>query len=213
MLGKKATGIVATVVKKGRYNFGFITLGAEGDASAPTIYFNPTAVVDTNLFLRKGYEVELVVGKDEDGRTSAKEIKLTAAGEKTKVERDAAFEARRAERAAAPAPAAAAAVAGGEEDRKPRVRKPRPPAAEGTPLSLKVTCQGHAGEKTVDVHNLISVGRLKGISTTAFEAPVAYNVYHVPKDGSAHVFLTKAVLSTLSNGDKIHLAEPKETTA
>jgi hypothetical protein len=211
MQGKKVVGYVATVVKKGRYTFGFITLGAENDVTAPSIYFNPASVVDSNLFLRKGYEVELVVGRDEDNRASAKEIKLTATGEKIKAERDAAYEARRAERPERPERTAAPAADESTEERKPRVRKPRPPAVEGTPLTLKVTCQGHAGEKTVDVHNLISVGRLKGISTTAFEAPVTYNVYHVPKDGSAHVYLTKSVLSTLSNGDKIHLAEPQQT--
>ncbi len=208
-LGKSATGVVHTLIRKGRFNFGFITIG-EGE-NAPSIYFNPSCLAEPKVYMRRGYEVEFVCAKDEEGRFTAKDIKLTSAGEQTKAENDIAYQAKRAERLAAASVAAPAEAAGETKvTREPRVRKPRGPLPEGAPLVLRVTCQGHAEEKLVNVHSRISIGRLKGVSMQAFDAPLAYNIYHVPSDGSELVFLTKTVLKSLSNNDKIHLAEPAD---
>eukprot|EP01031_Cornospumella_fuschlensis_P042300 gene42300-51658_t len=104
---KKATGVITAVIRK-RGVYGFIAIGGEGETS-PSIYFNTTGLVDSKLFVRRGLEVEFTVAKDEEGRFVAQSVQLTAAGEKTKAEQDAAYEARKAERAAAAAAAPAAA--------------------------------------------------------------------------------------------------------
>lgn len=216
LLGKKSTGTVSSVIRRGKYNFGFISIG-QGE-NAPLIYYNPSGYSDAKLYLRRDFEVEFTVDKDETGRFLAKDIKLTAAGEKLKAERDAEYEAKKAARAAAAAsaPAAAPAAAAPEskkDDKKERRRKPRREAPQGTPLTLRVTCQGKSEEKSVEVHNLISIGKLKGLAIKAIGAEGEFNVYHVPNNGGDMVFLSREVLSSLNNNDKIHLAEPKKETA
>eukprot|EP01039_Chlorochromonas_danica_P000499 gene499-538_t len=207
--GKTVVGVVSTLVRRGKFNFGFITIGE--DESAPSIYFNPSGLVDPKLYLRRGYEVELLVTKDEEGRATAKDIKLTPKGEQAKAENDAIFEAKRKERAAAP-PAAAAAAEGAvetEKKSKPRTRKPRGPVQEGDAISFVVTSQDSNEQKTVETHTLVSLGKLKTVAAKLFDAPLSYQIFLV--DNGKKVRLDKELFSGLKSGDKIHLAAAEET--
>jgi cold shock CspA family protein len=216
MHGKKHVGVVSVLVRKGKFNFGFITVG-EGE-NAPQVYFNPSCLAEDNkVYMRRGYEVEFMCSKDSEGRSTAQDIRLTANGEATKAERDAAYQAKRAERTAAPAAAATPAEAtpapatenNGQRRGKKFLRKPR---VRGTPVTVNVACHGKEGEKAIDIHTQINIGRLKGLAITAFGAPTNYSVYHVSADGS-HVFLNRDILAKLTSNDKLYLGEPKESTA
>lgn len=204
--GKTVVGVVSTLVRRGKFNFGFITIG-EGE-SAPSIYFNPSGLVDPKLYLRRGYEVELLVTKDEEGRATAKDIKLTPKGEQAKAENDAVFEAKRKERAAAP-PAAAEGAVETEKKSKPRTRKPRPPVQEGEAISFVVTSQDSNEQKTVETHTLVSLGKLKTVAAKLFDAPLSYQIFLL--DNGKKVRLDKELFSGLKSGDKIHLAAAEET--
>mmetsp|Transcript_42317 Transcript_42317/g.30989 ORF Transcript_42317/g.30989 Transcript_42317/m.30989 type:complete len:323 (-) Transcript_42317:185-1153(-) len=157
--GTNQTGTVVITIRNRKLNFGFISLAVgekSQDPAVPRIYYNPSYISEKGLYLYRGYEVSFVVGKDEAGRTVAKDIALTENGKTIKITRDAEAEERRKTRsasapaAAAPAPAKASAEEGNTEPKKRRnknrkaaataeggevkekkERAPRPPRAEG----------------------------------------------------------------------------------
>jgi len=202
LIGKKSVGLVAAIVRRGRLKFGFINLGLEEKPETETarIYFSFDHLSDADLFLRRGYPVEFVSLADEKGRPYANEIKLTENGKQVAAEREATISQQRLERSAEESSAP-------KRERAPRERRERK-AVEPRPLSLTVTCDGKSGSKIIEFDVAQSVGKLKNVACTEFEAPIHYNVFHVAKEGQ--VFLTKAILVTLSARDTIHLAEPKD---
>lgn len=212
MIGTTTTGVVSSTFKRYKNAYGFIAIG-EGE-SAPSIYFNFADLSEDNQGLRKGYEVEFQCTKDERDRSVAKNIVLTEKGKAAKAAWEADYETRKKERAAsAPATAAADASAPSAEEKKPRTRKPRAPAPEGTPLTLLVSAHDVSGEKTIEAHNLINIGKLKNLAASALGATGQYSLYHIDASGSK-VFLTRSVIEGLSNNSKIFLDEPaKNETA
>jgi hypothetical protein len=199
-VGQNKVGVVSAIIRKGRVKFGFINIcpGPEIDESAPRIYFNFANLADESVTIRRGYVVSFKVSADEQERAFAENITLTEEGKKIAAAKDAEIAARQSSRPA------------GEDSEKPkrapRERKPQPEK----PVQLKVTCEGKAGAKDVTVNAAQSVGKLKNVATTAWEAPVEFNVYHVSNE-DGHVFMTKAILLALKDGDKVHLAAPKPT--
>jgi hypothetical protein len=210
LIGKVVNGIVSTVVIRGRIKYGFIALGNEDNESDPRVYFNFENQADPSVFIRRGYPVEFVCKLDEQQRTSAFDVKLTEAGKVMAVEREAAIAQKKAERAAAgPAP---------EAERQPRTaaapreRKPRPPREprEDRFVTLKVTCQGHAETKNIEFNLAQSVGKLKNVASTAFDAPVTMNVFHVTASNPEGEYLTKEIMNKMTDNDAIHLGDPKK---
>jgi hypothetical protein len=201
-VGQNKVGVVSAIVRKGRVKFGFINIGngPEIDEAAPRIYFNFAALADSAVTIRRGYIVSFKVSADETQRAFAENIALTEEGKKVAAAKDAEIAARRSTKPAE-------AEDSEKPKRAPRERKPQPERL----VNLVVTCEGKAGSQTLSINQAQSVGKLKNVATTAFEAPVEYNVFHVSADG--HVFMTKAILVALQEGDKIHLAAPKEATA
>jgi hypothetical protein len=199
LMGKKCSGRVSAIVKKGRLRFGFIHIGPIDAApeTLPRIYFN----LDDNQEIRTKYLVEFVVAADEKGRAYASQLALTPEGKVLAAEREAALAARKA----AEKPAAADGAEKQKSERPPREKR----VVEERNIFLRVTCHGNAEEKRIEFNAAQSVGKLKNVATTAFDAPITLNVYHISAEEPAGVFLTKAILSTLKNDDKIHLGEPR----
>ena len=196
--GLTKVGVVSAIIRKGRVKFGFINIcpGPEIDESAPRIYFSFAQLADSTTTIRRGYVVSFKCSLDETGRAFADGIDLTEEGKRIAAAKEVEIAARRAERPAEDGDKPAAA----KRERAPRERRQQ----EDKFVDLKVTCEGKAETKTITFNFAQSVGKLKNVATTAFEAPVEYNVFH---EG---VFLTKALLVTLQEGDKIHLAAPKD---
>jgi hypothetical protein len=194
LVGKSAVGYVTDIVRRGRFRFGFINIGAEEKpvGEVPRIYFNFESLAESEPYLRRGYLVEFTVQNDEQGRPFASGVKLTEKGKELAKEREAKIAEQRAERGEAP-------------KRAPRERRP---PMEDRNVVLKVTCQGKSEEKSIEFNVAQSVGKLKNVACTAFEAPITYNVFHVTKENPKGEFLTKSVLSKMNDGDAIHLAEP-----
>jgi len=201
-VGQTHVGVVSAIIRKGRVKFGFINIGPgpEIDESAPRIYFNFTALADSAVTIRRGYVVSFLVSADETQRAFAENIALTEEGKKIAAAKDAEIATRQSTRPAAVE----------EAERPKRAPRERKPQAEKL-VTLTVTCEGKDGAKDVIVNLVQSVGKLKNVATTAWDAPVEFNVFHA--DASGHVFMTKAILVNLSEGDKIHLAAPKEVVA
>jgi len=199
-VGKEKVGVVSAIIRKGRVKFGFINFGngPEIDEAAPRIYFNFTQMADAAVTIRRGYVVSFKVAQDETGRPFAENIALTEEGKQIAAARDEEIAARKAARPAEESD---------KPKRAPRERKP----LEEKPITLTVSCEGSGETKAITFNMAQSIGKLKNIATTAFDAPVTYNVFHVSNEGQ--VFLTKAILVTLSEGARIHLAAPLETTA
>jgi len=215
LIGKNCTGIVNAVVRRGRIRFGFINLGNDEKANdVPRIYFGFEGIPE-DVHFRRGYPVEFVAKLDDKGRTNAVDVKLTEGGKSVAEEREKVIAEKRADRAAAFAAAAAAGHPIEERKRKPRPAKgkgprgPRPPR-EDRPLTIKVTCAGHTEAKMLEINLSHSVGKLKNIACTAFDAPMTYNVYHVTAENADGVYLTKSILNKFTANDAVHLAEAKE---
>jgi hypothetical protein len=202
VVGQTKVGVVSAIIRKGRVKFGFINFGngPEIDEAAPRIYFSFTNVAEADTVIRRGYIVTFKVAKDETGRPFADGVTLTAEGKVIAAAREIEVTQRRAERKEGDAPKA---------ERAPRERKP----VEDKFVNLSVTCEGKTGAKTIQFNAAQSIGKLKNIATTEFEAPVEYNVFHVTAENPDGVFLTKAILNTLAENSKIHLAAPKATEA
>jgi len=195
MVGKAAVGFVTDIIRRGRLKFGFINVGAEEKpvGEVPRIYFSFENLAEPDSFLRRGYPVEFTIQNDEKARPFAAGVKLTAKGKELAAEKEAAIAQQKAERGDAPR-------------RAPRERKPQ----EERLVTLKVTCEGKAEEKSIEFNVAQSVGKLKNVACTAFEAPITYNVFHVTKENRNGEYLTKSVLSKMNDGDAIRLAEPTE---
>lgn len=213
MIGRNANGLVSTVVRRGRLRFGFISLGLEEkpDEESVRIYFSFDNLTEPDVILRRGYPVEFSVLSDDKGRAFASGVKLTAAGKTVAANREVEIAASKAERAAANAslpprePREKKERAPREEKapREPRVRAPRErKPVEPRLVVLKVTCQGSSDAKFIEFDLAQSIGKLKNVATTAFEAPVTYNVFH------NNVFLSRAITAELKANDTIHLGEP-----
>jgi len=205
LVGKRTVGLVSAIVRRGRLKFGFISLGTEeiAENESVKIYFSFESLSDPNLFLRRGYPVEFTVNLDEKGRSFASDIMLTAAGVTVAAEREAAIAQRKLERGAEEK------FDGPKKERAPREPRERKPLEE-KPVVLKVTCEGKSEVKFIEFNMAQSVGKLKNIATTHFDAPVHYNVFHLSPAAPQGVFLTKSILVKLNTNDAIHLAEPKD---
>lgn len=203
-VGQNMVGVVSAIIRKGRVKFGFIHIcpGPEIDESAPRIYFSFAQLADSAIIVRRGYQVSFLVSADEQERAFADNVALTEEGKKTAEAKEAEIAARKSERPATTEDSE-------RPKRAPRERK----VAEERPVALTVTCEGRSEAKTITFNFAQSVGKLKNVATTEFDAPVEYNVFHVNAENPEGVFLTKAILLTLNPGDKIHLAAPKDTTA
>ena len=198
-VGQTKVGVVSAIIRKGRVRFGFINIcaGPEIDENTPRIYFSFAQLADAATTIRRGYVVSFKVSNDEQGRAFAEYIALTEEGKKIAAAKEADIAQKRVER---PVVEGEAAV-----KRAPRERR----VAEDKLVTLNVTCEGKTGTKAIEFNFAQSVGKLKNIATTAFDAPVEYNVFHVSAANPAGVFLTKAILVTLGAGDQLHLAAPK----
>lgn len=201
LVGSNQVGVVSAIIRKGRVKFGFIHLcpGPEIDESTPRIYFSFAALADPAVTIRRGYVVSFKVSADEDQRPFAEDIALTEVGKQIAAAKDAEIAARQAAR-----------PAGEDSERAPRAPRERRPQAE-KPVTVKVTCEGKPGHKDLVVNVAQSVGKLKNVATTAWDAPIEFNVFHV--DAGNHVFMTKAILVNLVDGDHVHLATPQEASA
>jgi len=195
MVGKSSVGWVTDIIRRGRLKFGFINVGPDEKpvGEVPRIYFSFENLAETDSFLRRGYPVEFTIQNDEKARPYAANVKLTAKGRELAAEKEAAIAKQKAERGDAPR-------------RAPRERKPM----EERLVVLKVTCEGKAEEKSIEFNVAQSVGKLKNVACTAFEAPITYNVFHVSAENPKGEYLTKSVLSKMNSGDAIRLAEPTE---
>lgn len=202
-IGKTETGTVVTVIRRGKFNFGFISLSTAEDffdSKHPRVYFNPSHVGTAGLFLRTGYQVSFTAANDEAGRSMATDIVLTEEGIKTKDEREEAIAKKRAERQSTGEQAA-----GGEEKER-RKRPPRRtrPVVDGKKVSLKVTCEGQQDTKVVEADLGHSIGELRANAAALFDAPSNYGIY------AGSEFLNKTSYNELNDNDVIHLAPRKE---
>lgn len=199
MIGTKQTGIVNTVVRKGRVRFGFILIGetSDPDAVVPRVYFSFSNVADESVIIRRGYVVSFEIKKDDQDRPYADTVALTEEGKKIAADREAKIAERRAEDAAA----------GIERPR--RERKPR----EEKLVTMKVLCEGKSEQKMIEFNVNQSVGKMKNLAAEEFDAPKEYSVYHITAANPAGVFMTKAILNELTAADTIKLAPKREGDA
>jgi len=199
LVGKRTTGKILTILKKGRSRFGFIRI-IDGNELSPSIYFTLQQYKDSE-FLRRGYVVEFEVAVDEQSRHSANDIHLTEEGKTAAAEWNEQYEQRRNERAGEE----------GSAKKSPRQTQPRRRRSfNSKTVNLKATCEGHAEEKDIEFQTSRSVGKLKSIITIEFSAPLEYKVYHITSENPKGEFLTKAILNKLNDGDKVHLGAARE---
>jgi hypothetical protein len=202
-IGKTLTGTVVSVIRRGKFNFGFISLSTADDFfdhKYPRVYFNPSHVGTEGLFLRTGYQVQFTATNDEEGRSVATSINLTEQGTKTKAEREESIAKKRAERQQAEENGEAT-----EERPKRRTQQRRPrPVVDGKKVTLKVTCEGHQDTKSVEADLGHSIGELRTNASALFNAPSNYGIY------TGGNFLSKVAYNGLNDNDTIHLAPRKE---
>jgi hypothetical protein len=188
LMGKTVTGKICDVIKRGKGQFGFIYIGdgSTPRSETPRIYFSFSEFTDENFLPRKGYSVEFTCAEDEDKRAFAANVKLTAEGRQQAEEREEKLKS--------------------SPERQPREggesrggRRQRREEEDGRTVTLKVTCEGQSGEKTVVARLSQSIGKLKHAATKEFDAPIHYNVF------SGGVLLTRALLNELKDNDSIHL--------
>jgi hypothetical protein len=213
-LGKSFTGTVFSIIRRGKFNFGFISLSTASDyidEKYPRVYFNPSLVGTEQLYLRRGYQVQFEAKNDQEGRSIASNITLTEEGTKTKADREAYLAQKKAERAAAPAPARTNEADNNNDEtakqsnpRKRPVRKQRGPRPEGRKVSLQVSCEGSTETKTVEADLGLPISSLRNRSCALFSVPTTHGVYF------NNEFLSKTSYQNLQDGNKIHLAAKKE---
>lgn len=196
IVGTVTQGTVTAIVKRGKLKFGFIHLGEASvvKEDAPRVYFNFSELPDDTI-LRKGYHVQFTCKIDDKDRQYAAGISLTEEGVILAAEIDKEFQNRVAN--------SQGEKGGAGRERKPRERKERRPMEEKN-VTLKVKCEGFTEEKEIVFNVNQSLGRLKNVATSAFEAPVTHNVYY---DG---VFLTKSILIELGDNAVISLGPSRE---
>lgn len=205
-VGTTQTGIVSAIIRKGRLRFGFIHIcpGPEIDEAAPRIYFSFTNLADVNQTIRRSYIVSFKISADEQGRAFAEDIQLTEEGKVVAALKEEEILKRRSEK-----PAEEEGAEGAASRRAPRVRRPQ----EEKLVTLNVTCEGKSETKSILFNVAQTVGKIKNVATTEFDAPVEYNVFHVTAENPAGVFLTKVLLNSLTENETIHLAAPRDEVA
>ena len=208
--GQRVIGVVNTVIRKGKLNFGFLTIGsaeATVDESTPRIYFNPSCVAEEGkVILRRGYTVEFTVEKDEQSRAIAKDIKLTPEGAKTRDEREAAIAERRAERQQVQKEEKVSTEIKTEENKEGRGKPKRVrQRKEGRKITLNAKAEGCSEEKTVEINVNQNIGKLKVMASKELGITAETSVYF---NGE---FLTKAILRKLNDNDTIVLGPKRES--
>jgi len=212
LIGKPTEGTVVSVIRKGKYNFGFISLTTGNDfddKTLPRIYFNPSCLVDSTVYLRRGYTVKFICGNDDEGRSVAKEIELTEEGKKVQVEREAIIAQKRSEKQLQQDQQPEKDTAATTSNKRRDTRK----AKDYKTVSLKIQKEGSDIEKTIEFSLGQSIGKLKAIAMKELEAPIEYSVYQVTPDQPQGTFLTKSTLNQLKDNDVIRLAPKPESEA
>ena len=210
--GKVQFGRVCDVLNRGREKFGFVYIlpsdgfvpkkedGTEGLGFSlygeyPRVYFSFTEWKE-ELKARKNDVVTFTVLKDDKDRPYASNVSFTPSGKAAAAAREEAYKLKAAE-APAKAPKSSEQVDAEKKERK--TRKPIDTRA----VVLKVTAEGFTETKEVTAVIGETLGKLKHSGVVAFECPIHFTIYHKGE------LLTKAVLEGLSDGDSIHLGEPK----
>jgi hypothetical protein len=236
-IGQTKEGVVSAIIRKNRVKFGFIHLcpGPEIDEAAPRIYFSFNDLTDSTTTIRRGYVVTLKCSQDDQERAFATEITLTEEGLKIAEEREAEIERKKSEQAAEEGEGRPKKA---PRERKPVEEKPVSLAVSCEGFAEVKTIQFNAAQSVGKLKNIgmtyahtyiyahththilihihahthiyIYIYKHTHIATTAFEAPVEFNVYRSSAEDQKAEFLTKAVLLTLVDGDAIHLAAPVE---
>jgi len=218
LVGKTASGTIEKVIyAKAKFGFIYLNDGKPLTDNTPRIYYNFKNYTNLPDFPPKvSYEVEFQVEKDENGRTFAGNIKLTAAGLAAATARKEAFAKQmetetksKADAQAAKAVKAKEATSGGaavatkdEGEKKKKSKKPRKKVDPATLKSvvLKVTCDGKSETKDVTATIGVSLGALKVAATTAFGVADSYKIYAANGE-----LLSRAIFKGYNDGDKIHL--------
>ena len=213
--GKVQFGRVCDVLNRGREKFGFVYIlpsdgfvpknedGTEGLGFSlygeyPRVYFSFSEWKE-ELKARKNDVVTFTVLKDDKDRPYASSVSFTPSGKTAAVAREEAFKLKAAE-APAKAPKSSEQVDAEKKERKEKkTRKP----IDTRSVVLKVTAEGFSETKEVTAVIGETLGKLKHSGVVAFECPIHFTIYHKGE------LLTKAVLEGLSDGDSIHLGEPK----
>jgi hypothetical protein len=198
MVGETLTGIVLSVIRKGKMRFGFIGIGKDitNEQEMPRIYFNIMELSDRSVFLRRGYEVQFEVKKDSQDRPFASGIILTEDGKKVAAEREEYIAKRRAENP--------------EEQGKRSTRDRRTPG-EDKVVSIRISCEGKTDIRTMEFNLRDSMGRLKAAVSKEFDVETPMNLYLVTKDNPTGLFLTKQLLASMDPSDIVNLSEKKES--
>ena len=219
LVGTQATGKVFDIVKRFNTNYGFITVDTENTSKfdQPKIYFSLKDYTDADFIVRRGYLVKFTIEKDDLNRPYAANVTLTDEG---KVE----AEKREVKIAANKAAEGTTAHEGNGNTREPREareprdakkrepreqRPPREPREPEVKLNLKVACEGHTEIKDIEASLYQPIGRLKYQAVELFGAVPTYALYGgISADTPKGVFLTKALLRSLKDGDKLYLGTP-----
>ena len=202
LIGKKSVGVVTAVIKKGKVKFGFIHIGdgSKPNEEVPKIYFSFSEISDKSLILRRDYIVEFTSKLDEEGRSFASDISLTEEGKRVADEKEAAYAKRVLEKSTEPTKVPSEAPKRERRERPVRQRKQLEPKI----VNLLVSIEGKKDEKSLEVDLNQSIGKLKATALALFDASGLYNVFR------GEEFLTKAILLTLNNNDKVRLVVAKE---
>jgi len=219
-LGKTYTGKVVDVIKRFRSTYGFILINLENvlKSERPKIYFNNKDYDDADFVIRKGYDVEFKVAKDENNRLYASDLILTAAGKVAAAAREERIKAGvvpgrdHQPRTEKPATTTTAAGDGAAAPvRKPR--RPRPPANE-TAVVLQVACEGKTEIARIETKIFQSIGKLKYAAVEHFGVPDNYTIYcqRTPENPNG-VMLNKSIMRSLQDNDMVFIGPPPPSAA
>ena len=155
--------------------------------------------------VRRGYQVDFSVTKDEKDRPFATDVKLTAEGRVAAVEREATIAGTKVE------------VKEGKENKEvnkesaaPRQKKERKPRVlDERTVSLVVSAQGKSDFQVVAQLSQ-SIGKLKFSCVEGLGVPTDYNIYCDRSSANPKgIMLTKALLRNMKDGDKIFMVPPE----
>lgn len=238
-LGKTVTGTICDVIRMGEFNrpaFGFINLGdnVEPVEDIPRIYFNRKQYLDeSHRYPRRGYCVEFVVNKDDEGRFYASDVRLTEQGRVAADLQKLEFDKSKAERASTSGPATTFTskpprtetrneprtvtrneprTETGSESRNEARNDSRPPnrrtrrPIDDKVVNLKISVEGKEGVKDVEFKVGRALGALKRDVMRIFNARGNFVMKHITDEEDEGTFLTVAILKTLEDGDRVHFA-------
>ena len=218
-MGRVVKGTIS-IVKAG---FGFIDIDSADSTKPgqglPRIYFKKKDFTDEKFRARRGYLVTFKVTKDEEGKSYASEIKLTAEGQLSALKINEAIVKRKEE--------AKVEKAQNNTDKKlsPNVAESSGESTTGKPkrprrirktveriVKIKVTCEGKKDEIMLDLNlrRQTKLGQVKAIACKTIDAPLNYSIYSRTSEDPDIVFFTKAILNKLKDGDHLHLKEAPE---